>query len=1161
MAEAVLDPFIVRLQSDRITVQVADNETSETISEEQIKYAYSLVEAVYADPNDSQVLKKFGLWLYRQLPLEPKDPFASAPVFVITNRDIWEPIPWEFLFDGSQFLMERLGGQFQVATGNKKPGAKARPLGRLDRLKIVLVSTDFTDYKRRDELIAMLQASPGFAHLQGESPAAVRETILGIKPDVVILDAVSSSDLIAGSGSSIPVTETVAQNKLVEAGKENTGPTSWQEVTTDYLLAGSGPPLILAPSGEHFALDALEAGADQVVLSSRYPIDEEDYYAFANALIQKLSADRSIDSCFSDAVLEWTEMPHQTMRIPLIYNRFPAGQQPPGLHQKTAGQAERRPEKTIEDKPAGQTEPFSEAPIKDEPAIQTTDIQPAARPAPDLRTASELSSYRSDVAATKDRMNVTSDVENLCQVIMARQWKPPLSIGLFGNWGSGKTSFINLMWQMIEATARRARQSPDGAFVSNVIQIEFNAWHYLDANLWANLVVRILDGIHRAVFERERDEAEKDEFRQIIAHLNVLQEEVEKSEGQRRQLQSSVSQIDSQIQTKRSEQETALGMLAALRAAISDSDNAIAREVDDITNNLRQAADKLGLPSDLSLSEALSRARKLMGIGARLGQSWEFMNKSRLGWLVLPLALVIFIFGIQPDLSWISQLPAVQKTVTTLATLAAFFVSWTQTLAPQFNRIKLGLDAVETARTKVENIRRSWLEAKQLKLADLENERAAAVSEISALETRKFELLKEQKQLEERLEQLMQGLGLEEFLLSRAGSAEYQEQLGIIALIHQDMKELQRKLRAGLKVEIDGKMETKRYDRVILYLDDLDRCTPMRVVEVLQAVHLLLSIPLFVVVVAADPRWLLQSLLTHYQDLLHTGIDIEDFEWGVTPQNYLEKIFQIPFTLPPMASRDFDQYVTDLFREDSQEPEVDQTEVQYRELQNEVEYLEIKTRRLEQQAPPEPEAASSGDSPTAEIADDAQPQMAAAQLRKERARLSQMRQNLRKVSRELKIKQQKALATVPTFDSSPKALNVPEGEQQFVKQLLPLLTTPRTTKRLLNVYRLIRVSLDDKDIEAFEKEQYQSVLVLLAVMYSFPTIAAEFFTGIRSTRESTIHDYIKQMSNKSKNGDWQRLNRGIKKITCIQNIDVYRRWFEVVGRFSFQVGHKLLHEQ
>jgi hypothetical protein len=94
-----------------------------------------------------------------------------------------------------------------------------------------------------------------------------------------------------------------------------------------------------------------------------------------------------------------------------------------------------------------------------------------------------------------------------------------------------------------------------------------------------------------------------------------------------------------------------------------------------------------------------------------------------------------------------------------------------------------------------------------------------------------------------------------------------------------------------------------RIDRIVVYIDDLDRCPPDRVVQVLEAVQLLLAVPLFVVVVAVDPRWLLRSLTVHYRELFETASAAaasQESSWGSTPTQYLEKIFQIPFTLPPV---------------------------------------------------------------------------------------------------------------------------------------------------------------------------------------------------------------------------------------------------------------------
>jgi len=100
----------------------------------------------------------------------------------------------------------------------------------------------------------------------------------------------------------------------------------------------------------------------------------------------------------------------------------------------------------------------------------------------------------------------------------------------------------------------------------------------------------------------------------------------------------------------------------------------------------------------------------------------------------------------------------------------------------------------------------------------------------------------------------------------------------------------------------ERRWEAMRVQRIVLYIDDLDRCPPERVVEVLQAVHLLLAFDLFVVVVAVDPRWLERSLERSYHRLLlppaAAASPRVSPSGAATARDYLEKIFQVPFTLP-----------------------------------------------------------------------------------------------------------------------------------------------------------------------------------------------------------------------------------------------------------------------
>ena len=202
--------------------------------------------------------------------------------------------------------------------------------------------------------------------------------------------------------------------------------------------------------------------------------------------------------------------------------------------------------------------------------------------------------------------------------------------------------------------------------------------------------------------------------------------------------------------------------------------------------------------------------------------------------------------------------------------------------------------------------------------------------------------------------------------------------------------------------------ELPRIDRIVVYIDDLDRCPPDRVVQVLEAVQLLLAVPLFVVVVAVDPRWLLRSLTVHYREIFETAgpaAASQEGSWGSTPMQYLEKIFQIPFTLPPVDHTGYTTMVDALTapapRPDRSVPGPDDD-------------------RSGSLAPPAPATADTG--PTAAAAARARPQPLPA------------------------------VPVVERFD--PLALT--DDERRLIALLgPPLVTTPRSIKRLVNSYGLL----------------------------------------------------------------------------------------------------------
>ena len=89
------------------------------------------------------------------------------------------------------------------------------------------------------------------------------------------------------------------------------------------------------------------------------------------------------------------------------------------------------------------------------------------------------------------------------------------------------------------------------------------------------------------------------------------------------------------------------------------------------------------------------------------------------------------------------------------------------------------------------------------------------------------------------------------------------------------------------------------HGRLVVFVDDLDRCLPDQAVEVLEAVKLFLDVPGCVFVLGVDRAVLEEGIRVRYRG----------YETTLDGAQYLEKIIQIPFALPPIRTEDVNQFV------------------------------------------------------------------------------------------------------------------------------------------------------------------------------------------------------------------------------------------------------------
>lgn len=89
-------------------------------------------------------------------------------------------------------------------------------------------------------------------------------------------------------------------------------------------------------------------------------------------------------------------------------------------------------------------------------------------------------------------------------------------------------------------------------------------------------------------------------------------------------------------------------------------------------------------------------------------------------------------------------------------------------------------------------------------------------------------------------------------------------------------------------------------DRVVVIVDDLDRCLPTAVVHTLEAIKLFLSVPKMVFILGADKE-LVTDAIASYLPNSNRNDRIAN--------NYLDKIVQIPISLPSLPAHDSEAYI------------------------------------------------------------------------------------------------------------------------------------------------------------------------------------------------------------------------------------------------------------
>jgi predicted KAP-like P-loop ATPase len=108
-------------------------------------------------------------------------------------------------------------------------------------------------------------------------------------------------------------------------------------------------------------------------------------------------------------------------------------------------------------------------------------------------------------------------------------------------------------------------------------------------------------------------------------------------------------------------------------------------------------------------------------------------------------------------------------------------------------------------------------------------------------------------------------------------------------------------------------LESSKIEKLVIIIDDLDRCLPDRIIDNLEAIKLFLNVKNTAFIIGADPRIVRHAIEHRYKDKI-----IDESSENTNDRivnDYLEKLIQIPYNLPKLSDSEVETYITLLFCE------------------------------------------------------------------------------------------------------------------------------------------------------------------------------------------------------------------------------------------------------
>lgn len=105
--------------------------------------------------------------------------------------------------------------------------------------------------------------------------------------------------------------------------------------------------------------------------------------------------------------------------------------------------------------------------------------------------------------------------------------------------------------------------------------------------------------------------------------------------------------------------------------------------------------------------------------------------------------------------------------------------------------------------------------------------------------------------------------------------------------------------------DFESLLKETKLKRVIVLIDDLDRCNPDTIISTLEAIKLFLFVEKSVFIISADERLINYAVKKRFPELPSTDYDVS--------KDYIEKLIHFPIRIPSLSEAEYEAYINLLF--------------------------------------------------------------------------------------------------------------------------------------------------------------------------------------------------------------------------------------------------------